>query len=651
MSVIPELLDCAVAHHKAGRFAEAEGLYRRVLTIEPRHADSHHLLGLLAGEAGNYPLAVACIGRAIQFKPWEPLYYRNLGLALHRDQRYEQAIICYSKAIELEPNHAETLLRMGRSLAARGLLDDAIQLFLHARRLAPNEPNAHLDLGLAFARTGKLDEAAASFGEALWLRPNDPQAAFELGNSLHMLDRLVEAEQAYRRVVALEPRHPDAWFNLGVTLSRRSSFLEAIAAYEAALEIRPSHAAAHNNLANLRQAQGKLDEAIAGYQAALRLEPANLDTRYNLGLAFQERFRFDEALDAYDDVLSHQPDHVEAQNNRANTLLALGRPREAVEGYTLAIRRQPDHLEANFNRGIARLLLGNFAEGWQGYEWRSRQTNAPRRDFEQPLWDGEPLTTQTLLVHAEQGLGDAIQFVRYLPLVRERCARVFFECQPRLVPLFAGLSSIDGLIARGSPLPDFDFHIPLMSLPRVFETTLETIPSDTPYLAINPDLVGYWRRRIGFPGRRKIGLVWGGNAGFKNELRRGLPLETFRPLAALRDVALFSLQRGPQARQLEALPPGMKVHHLEPEENQITDTAAILHVLDRVITVDTMVAHLAGALARPVWTLLSFAPDWRWLLDRPDSPWYPTMRLFRQPREGDWETVVHRVAAELKTGC
>jgi tetratricopeptide (TPR) repeat protein len=682
MSALSELLNRAVTHHQAGRLAEAEALYREVLVIEPCHADSLHLLGLVAGETGNNQMAVFCIGRAIQYKPLEPLYYRNLGLALHRESKYEQAVVCYSKALELEPHHAETVVRMGRSLAARGLHEDAINLFRHAAGLAPEYAAAHLNLGLGLSRTGRFEEAAAAFREALRLEPFHSEAAFELGNSLqfggrwteavsayqlflrhrpddpetlyqlantfHMLNRFEEAEEAYRRALCVRPDHADTCFNLAVTLTRLSRTEEAAGIYQKTLRLQPNCVQAHNNLANLRHAQGKLDEAIEGYKKALRLQPDYLDARYNLGSARQQQFRLDEAMEAYDAVLSQKPDHIEAQNNRGSTLLALGRPREALEGFEKALLHQPDHVEANFNRGLAHLLLGNLAEGWKGYEWRLRQLDAYRRDFAQPMWDGSPLPDQTLLVHAEQGLGDTIQFVRYLPMVRERCAHVFLECQPGIESLLGGYHTLDGVISRGSALPDFDYHVPLMSLPGIFGTTLESIPDRTPYLSVPPELASEWRRRIRTSRHRRIGLVWGGNARFKNEARRGMPLELWAPLAGVGGVSLYSLQRGPQARQLLSAPAGLQIVDLEQGQARISNTAAMMEALDLVITVDTMVAHLAGALQRPVWTLLSFAADWRWLLDRSDSPWYPGMRLFRQPREGDWESVVAQVMAALQ---
>jgi len=307
----------------------------------------------------------------------------------------------------------------------------------------------------------------------------------------------------------------------------------------------------------------------------------------------------------------------------------------------------PKHVEAPFNPAFVQLLLGDYANGFEGFESRFRQQEARQREFPQPAWDGLPLNGQTLLVHCEQGFGDAIQFVRYLGRIPRDGGSLLLECHQRLVPLFERLGSIDQLVVRGAALPGFDCHIPQMSLPRILRTTVDTVPATVPYLSVEDSLVEAWRRRIGQAKARNVGLVWGGNPDYRFERRRGLPLAKLAPLASVGGVALFSLQRGPQAAELESLPSGFRVENIEAADNQITDTAAILANLDLVVTVDTMVAHLAGAMARPVWTLLPYSPDWRWMQDREDSPWYPTMRLFRQPRPGDWDSVIERVAAEL----
>lgn len=455
---------------------------------------------------------------------------------------------------------------------------------------------------------------------------------FDQANSKFSAGSYEEAAIAYLAVVSRDPRHADAWYNLGVARTLQKRFPEAVDAYRHALQHQPGYPNAHNNLAVLLQAFGHRDDARVHFRAA-----ATKESRYNVALSFQEEERLEEALAAYRELLVSFPEHVEARNNLGNVLLALGRSPEAEIEYRRTLKFNRKHPEAHFNLGIARLLAGDLEEGFREYEWRFRQPSSMAREFEQPLWDGSPLNGRRILLHAEQGLGDTIQFIRYTPLVRDRGGHVIVEVHPPLVDVLALTPGVDQWVPRGSPLPDFDVHSPLMSLPRILDTRLETIPASTPYLFVLPERLERWRAVLACMQGFKVGLTWSGNPDHKNNHNRSLdPAEIER--LQLPGVQLLSLQKGASTPLV----------CLEDETDTFADTAAIIMNLDLLISVDTSVAHLAGALGRPVWTLLPFAPDWRWLLTREDSHWYPTMRLFRQDRPKDWSSVLNRVARELE---
>jgi tetratricopeptide (TPR) repeat protein len=378
--------------------------------------------------------------------------------------------------------------------------------------------------------------------------------------------------------------------------------------------LRSGCAEGHNTLGNALQEQGRLEEAEQCYRTAIRLKPRLGEAHYNLG----------------------------------NAARAGGRLAEARAGYERTIALEPRHAKAHWNRSLLLLAAGEFEEGWEEFEWRWRKPDTPPRQFPQPLWDGSRLEGRGILLHAEQGLGDTIQFIRYAKLVEQAGGKVCFECPRQLAPLLESVEGIDILVEAGSALLGFDVHAPLASLPRLFGTTAARIPAGVPYLRVGEAFAEKWRRRLEGTGGPRIGLVWAGNPQHPEDRLRSLRLEAFEPLAATQGVSWYSLQFGASASQAAHPPGGMNLVDLGPETEDFRDAAAAIQQLDLVISVDTAMAHLAGALARPVWVLLGYVPDWRWLLDRSDSPWYPSMRLFRQPRPGDWEAVIEAVADALE---
>ncbi len=342
------------------------------------------------------------------------------------------------------------------------------------------------------------------------------------------------------------------------------------------------------------------------------------------------------------------PEAADVHTNLGNALREQGRPAESLSCFQEAIRLKPDSIDAHWNRALAWLLLGDFENGWPEYEWRRQIKGFSIRSFPQPGWDGENLTGRTILLHAEQGLGDTLQFIRYASLVKERGGTVLFQCPPLLVRLLASCPGVDRLIPDGEALPPFDVQAPLLSLPAMFHTTLATVPGKVPYLFPEPDLVNGWREKLSHHRGFKIGIVWQGNPRYRSDRYRSLPLTNFAPLGRLTGVELFSLQKGSGPEQVRALGDPFRIVDLADQLDDFAQTAAVMKYLDLIVTADTAVAHLAGSLGVPVWVLLRFAPDWRWLLHRPDSPWYPTMRLFRQERRGDWQPVIQAVTEAVK---
>jgi tetratricopeptide (TPR) repeat protein len=618
MPVVSQRLSYAVAQHQAGNLAKAEAIYRELIARAPRgpdphHADALHLLGLIASEAGRHEAASALIVRAIEAGGPSPVYCVSLGIALSRQGKIGHAVACYRQALQSSPLDGKTYALLGSALLAQHRLQEAAEAFRASARLAPAEAETH----------------------------------FELGNTLHAMGSYEEAAQSYLRVMECEPAHAEACHNLGVTRTMQQRPDEAIAAYEQAIRIRPHYPEPHNNLGALMQALRQDDRATYHYQEALRLAPDSLEVRYNLALLNQERDRLEEAVSSYRELLGRKPDHAEARNNLGNTLLALRLPHDAIGCYRQTLADNPASAEARWNLGVANLLLGRFDEGWEGHEWRFRQKGAAPRVFPQPMWDGSELHDRRILLHAEQGLGDTLQFVRYASLVKQRGGHVILECQEPLYRLLSTVRGVDQLIAKGSPLPAFDCHAPLLSLPGIFRTTLATVPTEVPYIHVGPEAVEHWRETIAAQaGSRtglKVGLTWAGNPLHKNDRNRSLPARGLEALAGLENVVFFGLQKGPAPEC------GLETIDLVGQSRDFFDTAAILLNLDLIVSVDTSVAHLAGALGRPVLTLLPFAPDWRWMLDRADSPWYPSMKLYRQARRKDWMEVIQRLRAELES--
>jgi tetratricopeptide (TPR) repeat protein len=538
----------------------------------------------------------------------------------------------------------------GLELLKQGNCEEAVQCLQRAVVSDPLSSEAHHNLGVALARLGRLKEAVVSFGRALERAPDSPDALGNLGLAHLQLGNTADAIPAFRRALALRPHSAETLNNFGVALARQQELDQAIQAYRDALRLRPDYVDAHNNLGNAYRSRDQHDEALACYREALRLNPEAAEVHNNLGITLAHLGKAEEAVAAFRDALRRRPDFAEANNNLGVTLADSNRLHEAVAAFSDALRVRPEHAETHRNRALAWLLLGDYEQGWPEYEWRWRCENSARRPFPQPLWDGSPLESRTILLHAEQGLGDTLQFMRFAPLVRQQGGVVILECQPPLLRLLLTFSGADRVVPQGGPLPRFDVQVPLMSLPTVLRTTLATVPAEVPYLSADPNLVDYWRGILDGLRGFKVGIAWQGSPKYGGDRHRSISLEHFARLAEVPGVRLISLQKGPGAEQIGKLSRRFPLVDLDRQLDNagaFVDSAAVVKNLDLVITCDTAVGHLAGALGVPVWVVLCCPCDWRWMRDREDSPWYPSVRLFRQRRWGDWEDVFARIAAEL----
>jgi tetratricopeptide (TPR) repeat protein len=611
---VADRLQTGLAHHQAGRFAEAEACYQRVLAVQPEHPDALHLIGTIAYQAGRHDVAIAMIGQAIRRNGRNPLYFSNLGLALASQARLDEALTRFEQALVLKPDYAE----------------------------------AHNNRGNVLKALNRNVEALASYDRALAALPGFVQAHYNRANLCAALGRFEDALAGYDRVIALKADHAEAHNNRGNALRALRRPDEALASYDAAVALKGDYAQAFNNRGVVLHELKRFDAAVADFDVALALMADCAELFCNRGNALQALARFDEALASYDRAVALKPDHAEAFYNRGNVLRELRRIDEALASYEQALALRPGYVDANWNEAYLRLLTGDFERGLMRSEWRwnNPASGLQRRNLTQPLWlGGDAIDGKTILLHSDQGIGDAIFFCRYVPLLAARGARVIVEVEEPLRQLMSCLDGVSSCISRTGPAPDFDLHCPMSSLPLAFETRLETIPGTTPYLRA-PEQSEAWEARLGPHDRPRIGLAWSGNPRHSNDHNRSIALNALAPLFAL-PARFVSLQTDVRPDDAVTLRAQSRILDLGSTLTNFADTAALIARLDLVISVDTSVAHLAGALGAPVWILLPFSPDWRWLLDRRDSPWYPAARLFRQSKTRDWHDVVGQMRDAL----
>lgn len=680
----------AAALHDQGRFKEAERICDVVLAAAPQHADALHLSGLIKHHLGRSADGLRLVAAALKNNPKAPGALINHGVILDALKRHNEALESFDGALNLDAgnavlhcNRGNALKALGRygealesydralalkpcdfiarnnratSLAALERYDDALKDYDALLAAAPERAGADPVLinnrGMAIAMLARHEEALASFERALALKPDYADAHSNRGNVLKALGRYAEALESCDRALAIEPEHFVALYNRGTLLATQDRYDEALASYDLLFAVAPDRAAADPSLANNRgTALAKLnrnEEALASFDKALLLDPGYRDALNNRGAMLNLLGRYEESLKHYAQALPLMPDFSDAYINRGNALLALNRMDEALASFDTAVAIKPDNADAQFNAAITRLCLGNFRDGWKQYEWRWQRKNfgtLPQTGH--PTWRGGDLSGKTVFIMPEQGMGDLIQFVRYVPMVAARGAKVMLGAHRPLVSLLTRIPGVSLVIPSGGQIPDFDLFCPLMNLPMVFQTEPETIPAAIPYIHADQERLAKWRPHVPNTGRLRVGLCWAGNKAHLNDRKRSMTLGRLLPLLTISGIDFFALQKDIGDADRETLR-----HHgvaeLGPTFSDFADTAAVIAMLDLVISVDTSVAHLAGAMAKAVALLVPFSPDFRWMLDRTDTPWYPTMRLYRQSAIGDWEGPVNRLCAELE---
>jgi len=636
------------AFQQLQRFGDALESYDRALSVRPDYVEALINRGVTLNALKRYDEALTSYDRAITLRPDFVEAHSNRGNVLAALGRRAGALASFDRAIALRPDYAEAHYNRGNLLYTLKRYEEALKSHDRAVAIRPDYVDALTNRGATLHMLDRDDEGLASIDRALALDPDNAEALTNRGVALNALKRYAEALIGYERALALCPDHAEALTNRGVALHELGRLDEALKSYDHALELRPDDAEALSNRGHTLHELERYEDSLASCDRALLLQPDLADAHCNRGNALNALQRFDEALVSYDQALALRPDNAKALTNRGIALHALKRFDDELASYARALAVEPDYADAHFNSGWCRMLHGDF-RAFKDYEWRWKidRLKSSKRNFAQPHWTAaDDGANKTVLLHAEQGFGDTIQFCRYAPLVAQRVGRLILEVQEPLRDLVGVLPGVTQVVSRGEALPDFDVHCPLLSLPLLMETELATIPSQVPYLGASPQGVAEWGARLGSRSRPRIGLAWSGNPTHKNDRNRSAALAALLPLLGL-DATYVSLQPSVRAADAELLR-NRDIVHFGEQLRDFSDTAALIANLDLVISVDTAVAHLAGALAKPVWVLLPFVPDWRWLLDRDDSPWYPTMRLFRQDQSRTWDNVIARVSARLR---
>ena len=669
------------AHIPQQQWQLALDCYREAVRVDPKHAGAHAYMGNVLRQLRQPDAAIVAYDRAIAVKPDYAEVHYNRGALLQQAGQAHTALESFDIALSINSSLPEAHCGRGDVLRELGRMDEALASYNAAITTNGGYWRAYLHRGILQQQLHQPHAAEASYKQAIALRPDSADAHFSLGTLQSDAGNATAALASFNAAIAGGPGHAGAHAGRGLALMALGQLDAAVASFDMAIRLKPDFARVFSNRAEAQAKLGLLTEArashdqavlldpqdaaihfnrgaflsdrkewqgaVESFQAAIVLQPNYADAYSNLGLAQQEAGQGDAALDSYSHALAINPTLATALNNRGNLFRSRKLFAKALLDYRQAITLEPNSADAHFNFGQLALLQGDFAAGWPEYEWRGltgegRAFNT--RTLPQPAWFGQhPLQDKRIFLHAEQGLGDTIQFCRYVSLVAGLGARVTLEVQPSLGDLLANLDGVSQLVLSGAPIPPADYQCSLMSLPGAFKTTLETIPRQVPYLHADPRKVARWHEILGPRTRPRVGLVWSGNPRNSNDSNRSVDLA--RWIGYLPDdYAYFCLQNDIRDADRQILQSCPKIVNIE---SNFTDTAALIEILDVVVSVDTSLAHLGGAMGKKTWVLLPFLPDWRWLVERTDSPWYPTMTLYRQPVAGDWDSVFAEVKKDL----
>ncbi|MCS5613776.1 MAG: tetratricopeptide repeat protein [Candidatus Poribacteria bacterium] len=629
---IEQKLQEAIVFHQSGQLQRAEQIYQQVLQISPRNADALNLLGFLAYQVGRCEVAANLIAKAIEVDSKQYIFFINLGLVRQEQGELDKSIEAYYKAIEINPNDSDVYNNLGNTLQEQGELDKSIETYHKAIEINPNDARIYYNLGAAQKKQGKLDNAIQTYQQAIEINPDDAEIYNSLGTTLQKQEKLDQAIQVYRRALEINPNYSEAFYNLGLAL----------------------------------QEQGELDQAIQAYHRALEINPNYSEAYNNLGIALKEQENLDDAIQVYHRALEINPNYSEAYNNLGNVLKEQGKLDDAVLAYRSALGINPDYSEAHNNLGLVLLLQGNFSSGWREYEWRLKCKELGfflnKRDFPQVLWNGSDLNGKTILVWAEQGIGDEIMLASMLPTLLKMNSNIIVECDKRLVPLFQRSFPFIQFVPReDSANPKLldttiDYQIPMGSLGQWLRADKDAfLPKQESYLQACPNRVGKLQEKYRSLAGDKllVGISWKSTGIDKKRAQtKNAPLKHWTPILSQKDCYFVNLQYGNIREEIEAYTTatGYPVY-IDEEIDPLSDLdgfAAQVSVLDLIVSTSNTTVHMSGGLGKKVWVLLSSRPDWRWMLEEENTPWYQTVRLFRQEKSGDWEGVFQRISSALK---
>lgn len=640
----------AIAHHRAGRLAQAEKQYRAILAQDPHCARALNMLGAIAYQVGRFEEGAKLIERAIELGLSTPEAFNNLGECLRCLHRIKEAAIAYRNAIKINPNHGEALSNLGMVMNDSRRYSDALPLLERAVKHRPDIANAQYNLGVTLANLGRLDDAIRHWQTALKIQPDHLLALKNLGLALREKERFDESLKVLKQLVEKHPKFAEGHADYGSVLAAAGQHEEAIAQGKLAVELALSRPEAHTALGYIYTQAGQNKEALSSARKAVRLNPTYHPAMITIAGIYRKMERYDEAGQWFDRVIEVDPTNIDGHTGVFDAFMQQNQPEKALESAERSLVKIPTDPHFHFNRATALLTIGRYAEGFEEYEFRSACKNfqSVMRKFDQPKWDGSNPNGRTIFIHVEQGFGDMFQFARYIPLVVASGAKVIVEVPWEVQSIFQSIPGVSQVIERKkvNTLPPFDLQIALGSLPWVYKSTLETIPTNLPYLQAHAAHVNRWKPRIDAHAKgMKVGIVWGGNT--IPEPRRSCSLKEISALGDVPNISWYSLQVGEHRDQLKGAAQPMNILDLGKDFKDFSDTAAVLAQMDLLITIDTSAAHLAGAMNRRTWVMLPFVADWRWKLEGQTAPWYPSLRLFRQKLRGDWSMPIRQIREEL----
>ena len=668
--------------YQTKNYQHALEMIGRAIIIIPNNATLYSNQGIMLKDIYQLEAAMANFDNAIALQPEYSEVYNNRGNTLRILKQFKGALDSYDKAITLKPDYPEAYNNRGIALKEVKQLENALASYNFAIILRPAFPEAYNNCGNILQNLEQFEAALASYDNAISFKPDYPEAYNNRGLTLQELMLFNDALVSYDKAISLKPDNAEAYNNRGITLQELNQYNDALAYFDKAISLKPDYAEVYCNRGITLQALKQFIDALVSFDKAILLKPDYAEVYCNLGMTLQELKQFNAAIDCYNKTIELKPDYAQAYNNLGTLLQGLQQFNAAINNYVEAISLKPDYAEVYCNLGIAQkelnqlevaidsynksialkpnyaeaywcksldlLLKGDFKNGWVLYEWRWKKDDftTPKRNFSKPLWLGnEPLNGKSILLHSEQGFGDIIQFSRYAKSVAELGARVIMEVPAAMVDLFKKLDGIAELVITGSILPAFDYHCPLLSLPLAFKTNLINIPTAHAYLQTDRNKVTDWASRLGDKTAKRVGLVWRGSTTHKNDHNRSIILSQLLPYLP-DNYEYVSLQKELRENDNATLQ-AYNIRHFGDKLNDFSDTAALCDLMDVIICVDTSIAHLSGALGKPTWVLLPFSPDWRWLLNRSDSVWYPSVKLYRQNAIGDWSNVFYELQKDL----